>query len=79
VDAELLKFLVDAGSNGFLIYLVLRLLTRIDAITDRILANQEDAAAERAVIAKNAGLETQDLSIAVQEYKRRKLRQEETH
>ena len=65
MDAQLLQFLVDAGGNAFLIYLVLRLLSRIDAITDRILANQEQGAAERAVIAKEVGLTTQDLKAAV--------------
>lgn len=66
VDGETLKFLIEAGGNGFLIYLVLRLLSRIDAITDRLLANQEQAAAERAAIAKEVGLTTQDLTLAVQ-------------
>lgn len=37
VDSDTLKFLLDIGSNGFLIYLVLRLLARLDNITDRLL------------------------------------------
>lgn len=41
VDGETLKFLVEAGSNAFLIYLVLRLLGRIDAITDKLLESVE--------------------------------------
>lgn len=78
IDNETLKFLIEAGGNGFLIYLVLRLLSRIDAITDRILTNQEQAAAERAVLASAVGLETQDLTLAVAEYRRKHKRQEET-
>jgi hypothetical protein len=79
VDSETLKFIIEAGGNGFLIYLVLRLLSRIDAITDRILNNQEDAAIERAVIAKASGLDTQDLRFAVQQERRRRNGKEETH
>jgi len=78
MDGETVKFLVDAGSNGFLIYLVLRLLARIDTITDRILANQENASIERQVIAKATGMDTQDLSMAVAEVRRKRYFQEET-
>lgn len=56
MDLQLLQFILDGGSSAFLIYLVIRLLTRIDVITDRILTNQEQASAERAVIASEVGL-----------------------
>lgn len=72
VDGELLKFIIEAGSNGFLIYLVLRLLSRIDAITDRLLANQEQGSLERAAIAKIVGLDTQDMTAAVEQVRRRR-------
>lgn len=66
-----LKDIVDIGSNGFLIYLVLRLLARIDAVTDRLLDNAEQASAERKVIARQNGLSTQDLTVEAQKVRQR--------
>lgn len=37
MDSSALEFLINSGLNVFLIYLVLRLLKRLDDITDRLL------------------------------------------
>ena len=77
MDIQLLDFLVNGGATAFLIYLVIRLMTRIDIITDRIIERQEQGAAERKVLAGQLGLQTSDLSREAAKVRRKQLRQEE--
>jgi hypothetical protein len=66
-DALQLKDFLTLGSNGLLTFFLYSLWKRLNTVTDVLIENGRVSSAERAVIAKAAGLTTQDLRNAVTE------------
>lgn len=62
MDAWTLKDFIDLGSNGLLTFFLWQVWQRLNKVTDVLIENAQQSAAERAVIAKQAGLSTADLS-----------------
>jgi hypothetical protein len=57
-----LKDLIDLGMSAILLVFCWLLWNRLNYVTDFLIKDRIEAQAERRVIAKNAGLTTQDLS-----------------
>lgn len=53
--------ILDLGTSGLLVLFLWKLWERLTHVTDRLLELAEQAQAERLVIARMNGLETQDL------------------
>jgi len=77
MDALTIKDVATLGSNGLLTLFLIQVWRRLNAVTDVLIENGRQAAAERQVIAKANGLSTQDLSREARRI--RQSRQEETH
>lgn len=61
MDALALKDFLALGSNGLLTFFLYKVWERLNKVTDVLIENAQQAAAERQVIAKANGLSTQDL------------------
>lgn len=56
--------LVNVGVNALTVYLLLRALNRIDALTERIFAYLEAARQERAALLRSQGIEPSEVNRA---------------
>lgn len=54
--------ILNGGVNVVTVYLVLRVMNRLDALTDRILTYLENAASQRAALLKAQGIKPEDVS-----------------
>lgn len=61
MDAWTLKDFLDLGSNGMLTFFLYQLWTRLNKVTDVLIENAKQSAAERAVIAQQRGLTAEEL------------------
>jgi hypothetical protein len=57
-----LKDLIDLGMSAILLVFCWLLWNRLNYVTDFLINDRKQAQAERRVIAKNAGMDTKDLS-----------------
>jgi len=73
MDALQLKDFLTLGSNGLLTFFLYSVWKRLNTVTDVLIENGRTASAERAAIAKAAGLSTQDLRDAVSEAQRKMM------
>lgn len=62
LESLTLKDLIDLGMSGILLAFCFALWQRLNYVTDFLINDRKQAQAERRVIAKSAGLTTQDLS-----------------
>lgn len=53
--------LINGGVNIVTVYLLLRLMNRLDSLTDRILTYLENAATQRAALLKAQGIKPEQL------------------
>jgi len=75
MDALQLKDFLTLGSNGLLTFFLYQVWKRLNEVTDVLIENNKQAAAEREAIAKASGLSTQELSheVALIRAKRERL------
>lgn len=71
LDSMTLKDILDLGTNGLLVVFLGMLWARLNKVTDILIENGRQAAAERVVIARQAGLTTQTLHDEAQVIRRR--------
>lgn len=72
MDALTVKDIATLGSNGLLTLFLFQVWRRLNAVTDVLIENGRQAAAERQVIAKANGLSTQDLRMEAAQIRARK-------
>ena len=72
MDSWQLKDFLDLGSNGLLTFFLWQVWSRLNKVTDMFFEDRKQAAAERAVIARQNGLDTQGLAQAVAEVQSRR-------
>jgi hypothetical protein len=78
-DALQLKDFLTLGSNGLLTFFLYSVWKRLNTVTDVLIENGKQSAAERAALARAQGLDTQELAKSAAQIRRTLERQEETH